>query len=70
VTGFATAAIDGVLSSGEWDRAARLDFAATIGKGAGGGTAPATLFTMNDAQNLYLALRIGRTTGWTHGWIA
>jgi hypothetical protein len=51
--GRGTATIDGVLSPGEWNNAGRIDFEALDQ----GGPTPATLFVMNDAVNLYLAVR-------------
>jgi len=57
-SGFGTATIDGRISSEEWDNAARLDFTANVPQG---GTAPATLFVMNDSTNLYLAVKVART---------
>ena len=59
-TGFGTATIDGVLSPGEWDTADTFNFQANLPALEGGGTTPATLFVMNDANNLYLALRVER----------
>lgn len=56
LTGSGTATIDGTMNSGEWDSAGRVSFLANIP----GGTAPATIYSMNDANNLYLALRIQR----------
>lgn len=56
LTGLGTASINGVMSPGEWDSAARVNLLVNTP----GGTAPATLFSMNDANNLYLALRIAR----------
>jgi endo-1,4-beta-xylanase len=50
-----TAQIDGTFSPGEWDSAAKFDFAANLLDGT---TTPATLFVMNDSQNLYLAVRV------------
>jgi hypothetical protein len=50
--GFGTAIIDGVLSPGEWDNAGQVSFPVN------GLTTPATFFAMNDANNLYLALRV------------
>ena len=55
--GVGTATIDGVMSSGEWDGADKIDFNANV---PGGGTTPATLYVMNDAANLYLALKFQR----------
>ena len=50
-----TAAVDGVLSPGEWDAAAQVDFELNLPEG---GTTPATLFVMNDATKLFLGVRI------------
>jgi hypothetical protein len=55
--GYGSAVIDGMLAPGEWDTAGRFDFQAARSPADGGGTAPATLFVMNDRTNLYLALR-------------
>jgi hypothetical protein len=59
--GYGTAVVDGVLAPGEWDTAGHLDFQANRSPAEGGGTVPATLFVMNDATNLYLALRVAVT---------
>jgi len=59
LTGFGTAAIDGVMSPGEWDTADTISFQANVPEG---GTTPATLFVMNDADNLYLAVAIERSS--------
>jgi hypothetical protein len=56
--GFGTATIDGVLAPAEWDGAGRYDFQADRAPSEGGGTVPATLFVMNDATNIYFALRV------------
>ncbi len=56
LTGPGTATIDGTMNSGEWDSAGRVSFLVNIP----GGTAPATFYSMSDANNLYLALRIQR----------
>jgi hypothetical protein len=50
--------IDGVLQPGEWLSATQFSFDADL---PGGGTTPATLFVMNDANNLYLAVKFERT---------
>lgn len=50
--------IDGVLCPGEWDSAVTMSFVVNVPEG---GTTPATLFVMNDASNLYLALRFERS---------
>ena len=51
-----TAAVDGVESPGEWDRADKWDFTVNVP----GGSTPATLYAMNDGSNLYLAVKRGR----------
>jgi hypothetical protein len=58
--GFGTATIDAVLTPGEWDTAAKRDFAANRLPEEGGGTMPATLYVMNDATTLYLAVSIAK----------
>jgi len=55
--GVGTATIDGVMSPGEWDNADKIDLYVNT---PGGGTTPATLYVMNDAANLYLALKFQR----------
>ena len=60
LTGLGTATIDGIISSGEWDNAGSINFPANVPALEGGGTTPATLFVMNDQNNLYLAVRIQR----------
>ncbi len=62
LSGIGSATIDGILSAGEWDHAGSVDFLANLPSGEGGGTTPATLFVMNDATNLYLAVRAVRST--------
>jgi len=57
LSGFGTATLDGVISPGEWDAAGSVSLLVNL---PGGGTAPATLFVMNDATSLYLALRFAR----------
>src|SRR6185503_8008638 len=57
---FGTATVDGQLGPGEWDHAARIDLAANLPAADGGGTAPATLFVMNDEHNLYLGVKVAR----------
>jgi hypothetical protein len=60
--GAGTAAVDGKLGAAEWAGASRIDFPAALPPSDGGGTAPATLFAMNDATTLYLAVRVERPT--------
>jgi hypothetical protein len=62
ISGSGTAVVDGVLSPGEWDGAATLAFTANLPQAEGGGTVPARALVMNDARNLYLALRLERNT--------
>ena len=57
VAGFATPTIDGVLGPGEWSSAATIAFVANTPYG---GTTPATLYVMNDRDNLYVAVRYAR----------
>jgi len=57
LSAWGTARIDGVLGAGEWDGAARIDFAMKIPAHDGGGTVPASLYVMNDALNLYVAVK-------------
>ncbi len=56
--GVGTATVDGILSPGEWDAAGSIDLVINL---PGGGTEAATLFVMNDATDLYLALRFARS---------
>jgi hypothetical protein len=57
-----TAIIDGVKTAGEWDAAARIDFAVNQPPGSPGAPMPAALLVMNDAGSLYLAFQITRST--------
>jgi hypothetical protein len=57
LSGSGTATLDGVISPSEWDASGTINLLVNL---PGGGTAPATLFVMNDATNLYLALRFAR----------
>jgi hypothetical protein len=63
LSAFGTARIDGVLSVGEWDRAARIDFEAALPLVDGGGSVPASIYVMNDATNLYLAASLAAVPG-------
>ena len=53
LSGVGTATIDGVIDAREWAGAGRAVFPVNL---IGGGTTPGTLFVMNDAVNLYLAV--------------
>ena len=58
IRGFGTAVVDGDLAPGEWDQAGFYNFQARRAPAEGGGTVPASFYVMNDATNLYLALRV------------
>ncbi|HEX9020491.1 MAG TPA: hypothetical protein VF903_04470 [Nitrospirota bacterium] len=58
LSGKGSATIDGVMSPGEWDNAAKYDFQVNVPSSLGGGTAPASLYVMNDGINLYLGLKL------------
>jgi len=67
LTALGTPTIDGVLSPGEWDNADSINFQVNVppspgGGGGGGGGTLATLFVMNDADNLYLAVSFNAVT--------
>jgi hypothetical protein len=62
VFGAGTAVVDGVMSPGEWDNAGQITFPVNLPASTGGGTTPATLYVMNDTDNLYLALRVQRAS--------
>lgn len=62
LTGFGTATVDGVMTTGEWDSASRVDFLANLPASEGGGTTPVSLYVMNDETHLYLAARFMRTS--------
>jgi hypothetical protein len=57
LSGWGSATVDGVLAPGEWAGAATASFPVNLPEG---GTTPGTLFVMNDASNLYLALTFAR----------
>ena len=61
-SGWGTPHVNGLFSPGEWASAGTLDFTANT---PGGGTAPATLFVMNDAANIYLAVRYAGVAPYT-----
>ena len=58
VTG-APPTIDGILAPGEWNKAATADVTIVLEDGS---AAPSTLFVMNDNKNLYLGLKVPRTS--------
>src|ERR1044071_1655625 len=58
LAGFGTPTVDGRFSPGEWQTAASLDFEVRLPEG---GTTPGTIFVMNDATNLYFAIRFARS---------
>ncbi len=62
LSGFGTPTIDGVFAPDEWNSAGRVEFAVDVPSTDGGGTTPATLYVMNDAVNLYLAVKVARRT--------
>jgi hypothetical protein len=62
LTSFGTATVDGMMTPGEWDAAATVEFSANIPANDGGGTTPATLYVMNDGTSLYLGVRIKRSS--------
>jgi hypothetical protein len=70
LSGFGKATIDGVLSPGEWDNAAKVDFQANLPSSDGGGTAHATLYVMNDDLNLYLAVKVDRPSGYLNYFVS
>jgi hypothetical protein len=58
LTGWGTATIDGVLDPEEWEGAGSVPFEADLPERMGGGSTPAMIYVMNDAENLYLAVRL------------
>ncbi len=56
--GTGTATMDGSFGTSEWQCARSYDFTANVS----GGSTPATLYVMNDATNIYLAVRIRRSS--------
>lgn len=57
-----TATVDGVNAMGEWDGAARIDFAVNQPPGSPGSPMPSTLLLMNDESNMYVAFLISRSS--------
>jgi hypothetical protein len=60
--GLGTATIDGVAAPGEWNPAGAVNFSVRRAAQHGGGTVPATVYAMNDATNLYIALKVDNAT--------
>lgn len=58
VEGFGTATIDGAFATGEWDNARAFPMTVAIPDGE---PVPATLYVMNDADNVYFAIRFARS---------
>lgn len=56
--GSGSATIDGTIDPTEWACARTFDFTANL---SGGSSTPARLFVMNDATDLYLAVRVQRS---------
>jgi len=54
--GYGTATVDGIIGANEWQCAQPVNFTANLS----GGSAPATLYYMNDGANLYLAVKVQR----------
>ncbi|MDA8440455.1 MAG: hypothetical protein M0Z51_16575 [Propionibacterium sp.] len=69
LSGYGTALLDGRLADGEWEQAGRNDLLLSVPAVEGGGQVPATLLVMNDGTNLYIALRVGRVSGFTGFWV-
>lgn len=59
VEGLGTAAIDGVFSTDEWANARTFPMTVAIPNGE---PVPATLYVMNDANNIYFAVRFQRSS--------
>lgn len=55
--GFGTATVDGNFTDAEWACAKTYNFTANVS----GGATPATLYVMNDATNVYFAVRLARS---------
>ncbi len=61
LSGSGTAAVDGIMSPGEWSAADSVTFAVALPQvDSMGPTTPATLYVMNDDTVLYFALRLQR----------
>jgi hypothetical protein len=60
--GFGTPTLDGILTTGEWTTAGHADFTVNRAASEGGGTVPATIYVLNDAHNLYIAIKVTNAT--------
>lgn len=60
LSAYGTATIDGKLGAGEWDGAARMTIPFRLPVPGDPIEVPASFLVMNDAENLYLALQVGR----------
>ena len=62
VSGWGTPNVNGIFVPNEWSSAGTASFNANT---PGGATTPATLYVMNDATNIYLAVRYARSSAST-----
>jgi len=69
LSAYGTPIIDGVITPGEWDRAARIDLAVELPPTTGGGSVPSSFLVMNDGKSLYVALRVGAGIDYTGLWV-
>jgi hypothetical protein len=69
LSAYGTPIIDGVITPGEWDRAARIDLAVDLPPTTGGGSVPSSFLVMNDEESLYIALRVGVGIDYVGMWI-
>lgn len=65
-SGRGTAKVDGLLTAGEWDAAATADVSV---RDAAGKPVNAVFYLMNDADNLYLALKVATAAAPTSSWM-
>jgi hypothetical protein len=64
LTGFGRPVVDGRFTPDEWKGAGRVTYQVAVPVAQGGGTVPMTWFVMNDATDLYVAVRIARRLEW------
>ena len=57
LSGYGTPLIDGQIRHDEWSEASVVNFEVTTPKSAGGRAVPGQFLVMNDAMNLYLAIK-------------